>query len=132
MPSATSGQILSKGFTVPAATTIVKGRAVKSNGNPEEVVPIAAETDVPLGIAVFDVSTTESAKGKGATVVMVGQAVMEASVAINEGQLISITTDGRGQVAVATERVIGVAMEAASGAGKYFKVHLSLPGTILA
>ena len=130
MPSATSGQVLSKGFI--AAAAITKGRAVKSTGNPEEVTPVTAVTDVCFGIAVFDVSAGEITKGKGATVVMVGQAVMEASEAINEGQLISCTTDGRAQVAVATERVIGVAMEAASGAGKYFKIHLDLPGTILA
>jgi len=130
MPSATSNQVESKGFN--AAAAITKGRAVKSTGNPEEVTPVTAATDVVFGIAVFDVSAGEIARGKGATVVLIGQAVMEASEAINEGQLISPTATGTAQVAAATERVIGVAMEAASGAGKYFKIHLSLPGTILA
>jgi hypothetical protein len=57
---------------------------------------------------------------------------MEASTAIAIGDLIAPTTNGRAQVAVSTNRVIGIAMEAASGAGKYFKIYLDLPGGILA
>lgn len=132
MPSATSNQVLSKGFSVPAATAFVKGRAVKLSGNPEEVTPVTAVTDKVIGIAVFDVTAAEADKGKGVTAVVMGEAVMEASAAINEGDLIAPSANGRAQVAVATNRVIGIAMEAASGAGKYFKVQLDLPGTILA
>lgn len=129
MPSATSNQILSKGFI--AAAAITKGRAVKLSGNAEEVTPVTAITDKVAGIAVFDVSATEITKGKGAALVTHGDAVMEAAAAINEGDLIAPGTDGRATVAVATNRVIGMALEAASGAGKYFKVQLDLPGTIL-
>jgi hypothetical protein len=53
MPSATSGQIQSKGFIAAAAVT--KGRAVKMTTNPEEVTPVTAVTDKVIGIAVFDV-----------------------------------------------------------------------------
>jgi hypothetical protein len=130
MPSATSGQVQSKGFI--AAAAITKARAVKLTANPEEVTPVTAVTDPVIGIAVFDVSAGEITKGKGCSAVVMGQAVMEASAAIDEGQLIAPSANGRAQVAVATNRVIGIAMEAASGAGKYFKVQLSLPGTILA
>jgi hypothetical protein len=130
MPSATSNQILSKGFI--AAAAITKGRACKFTGNPEEVGPVTAVTDKVAGIAVFSVSAGEIAKGKGATLVTHGDAVMEASEAINEGDLVAMVADGRGAVAASTERVIGQAMEAAGGAGKYFKVQLDLPGTILA
>jgi len=129
MPSATSNQVLSKGFI--AAVALTKGRAVKYSGNPEEVTPVTAATDKVAGITVFDVSAAEITKGKGASLVMEGHAVMEAAAAINEGDLIAPSTTGTGQVAVATNRVIGIAMEAASGAGKYFKVQLDLPGSIL-
>jgi hypothetical protein len=132
MPSATSNQVLTKGFAVPAATVIVKGRAVKLSGVAEEITPVTAVTDPVIGIAVFDVSSAEQAKGKGATVVVMGEAVMEASAVIDEGNLIAPSANGRAQVAVSTNRVIGIAMEPASGAGKYFKIQLSLPGTILA
>ena len=132
MPSATSNQVLSKGFAAPAATAFSKGRAVKLTANAEEVTPATAVTDKIIGIAVFDVSSAEQAKGKGVTAVVLGEAVMEASAAIALGDLIAPSANGRAQVAVSTNRVIGIAMEAASGAGKYFKVHLNLPGTILA
>ena len=132
MPSATSNQLESKGFNLAAGQTVSKGRAVKLTTTPEEVTPVTAVTDKVIGIAVFDVSAAELLRGKGVTAVVVGQAVMEASAAIAVGDLIAPSANGRAQVAVATNRVIGEAMEAASGAGKYFKIHLTLPGTILA
>lgn len=129
MPSATRNYVQDKGYNAAAALT--KGRAVKSTGNPEEVTPVTAATDPVFGISVFDVSAGEILKGKGASIVTMGAAVMEAAGAINEGDLIAPSANGRAQVAVSTNRVIGQAIEAASGAGKYCRVQLSLPGTIL-
>lgn len=128
--SAVGNYILDKGFNAAAALT--KFRAVKSDGNPEAVTPVTAVTDVVLGIVQHDVTAGEITKGKGASVRMEGISLMEASEAINEGQLISMVTDGRGAVAAATERVIGVALSPAAAAGDYFSIKLDLPGTILA
>jgi hypothetical protein len=125
----TGNFIQDKGYD--AAVAITKGRAVKFSAV-ETVTPVTAATDLVAGIAVFDVTTEEIAKGKGASIRRMGAAVMEASEAITPGQPVSITATGLAQVAGAGERQIGICDEGASGAGKYCRVTLSLPGTLVA
>jgi hypothetical protein len=131
MPSATANYIQDKGYNLKAGEVVTKYRAVKFSAA-EEVTPITGATDVPAGIAQFDVSAAELLKGKGVTVRTEGASLMEASEAITIGALVSITSNGRAQVAGAGERVIGIAREAASGAGKFASVMLDLPGTLVA
>jgi len=126
---ATGNYLQDKGYN--AAAAITKFRAVKFSAL-ETVTPITAEVDVPCGIAQVAVSAGEIVRGKGVSVRRFGASEMEASIAINPGQLVSITADGRAQVAVATERVIGVCDEGAANAGERIRVTLSLPGFILA
>jgi hypothetical protein len=126
---ATGNYLQDKGYN--AAAAITKFRAVKFSAL-ETVTPVTAEADVPCGIAQVGVTAGEITRGKGVQVRRMGASEMEASIAINPGQLVSITTDGRAQVAVATERVIGVCDEGCSNAGERIRVTLSLPGFILA
>lgn len=126
---ATANYIQDKGYN--AAVALVKYRAVKFSAA-ETVTPVTAATDLVAGVNQFDVSTPEIAKGKGATVRRAGASIMEASEQLAVGDEIAIATDGRAQVATTTERVIGICDEAASGAGKFARVTLSLPGYIKA
>jgi hypothetical protein len=126
---ATGNHLLDKGYD--AAAVITKFRAVKFSAE-ETVTPVTAATDVPVGIAQFDVSAAELAKGKGVLVRGYGASEMEASAAIAVGALVAMTTNGRAVTAVATNRVIGVCEEAAGAAGERIRVKLSLPGNILA
>jgi len=122
--------VVAKGYDAAAAVT--KKRLVKFNGsNVFAVTPVTAATDVPVGVAMFSVSAAEILKGKGVSVHTEGIALMEASEAINEGQLISPTTDGRAQVAASTERVIGHAVSSCDTSGDEVAVQLNLPGNIL-
>lgn len=125
----TGNFIQDKGYD--AAVALTKYRAVKFSAV-ETVTPVTALTDLICGINQFDVTAAEIAKGKGATVRRMGASVMEASEAINPGQEVAIAADGRAKVAVATNRIIGICDEGASGAGKFCRVTLSLPGTIKA
>ena len=126
---ATGNYIQDKGYD--AAAAITKFRAVKFSAE-ETVTPVTAATDVVAGIAQVGVTAGEIVNGKGVSVRRMGASEMEASEAINPGQLVSITADGRAQVAAATERVIGVCDEGAANAGERIRVTLDLPGTILA
>lgn len=127
--SAVGNYIQDKGYN--AAVALTKFRAVKFSAA-ETVTPVTAATDVVAGIVQHDVATAELAKGKGASVRVEGISVMEASEAIAVGQLVSITTTGKAQVAAATERVIGVCVHAAGADTEFISVKLDLPGSILA
>lgn len=126
---ATANYIQDKGYD--AATALVKCRAVKFSAV-ETVTPVTAATDLVAGINQYDVTAPEITKGKGAMVRRMGASIMEASEELAVGDEIAVSANGRAQKADATERVIGICDEAASGAGKFARVTLSLPGYIKA
>jgi len=127
--SATANYIQNKGYN--AAVALTKYRAVKFSAA-ETVTPVTGVTDVVAGIAQFDVTAGEILRGKGASIAVEGDSIMEASEAITIGQLVSVSANGRAAVASAAERQIGVCVEAASGAGQFCRVKLDLPGTLVA
>jgi len=85
--------ILDKGFNAAAALT--RYRAVKFTANPEEVTPVTAITDDPVGWAQFGVTSAEITRGKGASVRMLGVTEAEAAGAIGLGKYCTLETDGR-------------------------------------
>jgi hypothetical protein len=127
--SAVGNYIQDKGYN--AAVALTKFRAVKFSAA-ETVTPVTAATDVVAGIVQHDVTAAEILKGKGASIRVEGDSVMEASAAIAVGQLVSCTATGTAKVAAATERIIGVCRHASGAAGDYITVKLNLPGSILA
>lgn len=123
--------VLARGFD--AAAAITKFRAVKLTTAENTVTPVTAKTDVTVGISQFDCTAADILKGKGVDVMMVGISEMEASVAINVGQIVAAETDGRAKVVASTDRIVGLCVGyPAGGAGERISVLLSLPGTILA
>lgn len=126
---ATGNFLLDKGYDVQAA--ILKKRAVKMVGE-ELVGPITGIADVPLGVAQFDVTTPEIAKGKGASVRLNGISVMECSAGIVAGALVQMTSDGRAApyVGASGARVLGICTKGATTAGNEVSVSLDLPGAL--
>ena len=125
---ATGNFILDKGYDAAAALT--KYRAVKFSAE-ETVTPVTAKTDVVAGVAQFGVTTGEIAKGKGASVRVMGASEMEAGGACTVGALAGLMADGTVHDAVAGDRVIGEFRQGAANAGDRASVQLSLPGYIL-
>ena len=127
-PSVTRNYVQDKGYNAAAALT--KFRAVKFSAA-ETVTPVTAITDMVAGIVQHDVTSGEILKGKGASIATMGASVMEASVAITIGTLVSISANGRAAVASTGEVAIGHCIEAASGAGEFCRVQLDLPGRLM-
>lgn len=125
---ATSNDVMTKGYNAGAALT--KYRAVKFSAA-ETVIPVAAITDVVCGIAQNTVSDNDrNVRGVGAQVRVMGASLMEAAAAINIGVLVSINASGQAKTAATGERVVGMCVEAASGAGKFARVQLIVPGPL--
>lgn len=126
--AATSNFVLSKGYDAAAALTAF--RAVKFSAE-ETVTPVTAKTDVVAGIAQFAVTLAEIAKGKGASIAVMGATEMEISATVVVGTLAGLNADGTVHTAAAGDRVIGVFRQGATGAGSRASVQLNLPGYIL-
>jgi hypothetical protein len=115
-----------------AAVALTKKRAVKFDGTDTfAVTPVTAATDVWAGVAMFSVSAAEILKGKGASVLVEGIAIMEAHEAISEGDIIAAFTDGTAQIAGSGDRACGVARSSCGSAGDEVAVQLDLPGSLV-
>ena len=123
---ATSNDVMTKGYNAGAALT--KYRAVKFSAA-ETVIPVAAITDVVAGICQNTVTDNDrTVRGVGAQVRVMGASLVEAAAAITIGALVTTNASGQAKAAATGERVIGMCVEAASGAGKYARVQLVVPG----
>lgn len=123
---ATSNDVMTKGYNAGAALT--KYRAVKFSAA-ETVVPVAADTDVACGVVQNTVTDNDrNVRGVGAQVRVMGASLMEAVGPIAIGALVTINGVGQAVSGTAGDRVIGMCVEAASGAGKYARVQLIVPG----
>jgi hypothetical protein len=129
MSPATQNVVLSKGYD--AAAAITKKRFVKITGE-QQVSQCSVAGENAIGVAIFSVSTAEIAKGKGASVIEEGRAIVEAGVALVVGNKVATDNQGRAVVAVATNHVLGVVEKGASGAGSECTVHLAGVAGILA
>lgn len=122
--------VLDKGYDAAAALT--KFRFVKQTANAEEVTPVTAATDVTHGVAQFGVTAAELLQGKGASVRLEGISEVEAGAAVAKGAEVMSDTSGRCvTAATAGNRVVGVALQAASASGDRIAVRLALPGRVL-
>ncbi len=127
-PSKTRNFIQDKGYN--AAEPLVRFRAVKFV-SAETVGPVEDEADVIAGVVQHDVTEAELAKGKGASIAVEGDTLMESADETTIGALAGLTDDGLVVDADTGARVIGHIVEAASGAGEYSRVHLNLNGAVL-
>ena len=122
-PSKTRNYIQDKGYD--AAAALVKFRAVKFTAA-ETVGPVTADTDVVAGVVQHDVTADEILLGKGASIAVEGDTVMECAGNIAIGALVTIGATGLATSAASGDRIIGHCVEAnADGAGGFARVHLS-------
>lgn len=100
--------VLEKGFDTDSALT--KFRMVTFGTDPETVTAVTAIDDVPIGVAQFSVSADELAKGKGASVRVIGISEVEAAGAIDLGERCQLENDGRvsAEVGSSGKRLVGL------------------------
>jgi len=126
---ATANFVLARGYD--AANPVVKYRAVKMGTVAESVTPVTAASDVVVGVARYDVTANDIARGKGATVDMLGIVQLEASASLTLGVLVGISANGRAAAAGAGVRTIGVLVgDAPSNAGDVCTVLLMVPSVL--
>lgn len=112
--------VLDKGYKAAAALT--KYRAVKMSAA-ETVTPVTANTDQPIGIAQYSVSSGEITNGKRASVRLIGISEMECSAAMaTAGVEVGMASDGRAKAAASGERVIGISLSTTANAGERVSV----------
>lgn len=124
---ATGNFVLDKGYDAAAALT--KYRAVKFSAE-ETVTPVTGKADVVAGVAQFGVTTAEIAKGKGASIRVMGASEMEVNGTATVGALAGLNADGTVHDAASGDRVIGEFRQGASTGGRA-SVQLGLPGYVL-
>jgi hypothetical protein len=118
---ATQNVVLSKGYDAGAAIT--KKRFVKLTGA-QQVSQCSVAGENAIGVAMFSVSTAEIAKGKGASVLEAGRAIVEAGAAVAVGAKVTTDNQGRAVTAVATNHVLGICEKASANAGEEITVRL--------
>lgn len=119
--------VLDKGFK--AAAAITKFRAVKGSGNNDEVTPVAAVTDIVIGVAQYSVSAGEITKGKRVAVRMAGISEVECAGTIQQGALVVTNASGQALTGTTGDRVFGVAL-ADGASGNRIPVALIVGGAI--
>lgn len=105
-------------MTAGAAITAL--RAVKVGASDNNVIQTAAATDLGIGVA----KAAASAAGQGVPVQVNGVTRIEAGAAISRGTQVSHDSVGRAITAASTNNILGVALEAAGGAGEIISVAL--------
>lgn len=115
--------LLDKGYDSEAA--VVKFRAVKAGTGVEAAIQVSSAGEDGLGVAQFDVTTAEVAKGKGVSVREQGITEWEAGAAVTRGAAVTVDSSGRCVPAVSTNVIWGTARQAASGSGKRIAVTLA-------
>ena len=111
---------LEKGYDAESAIT--KCRAVKWGSTAEGVTAVTANTDRAVGVSLFTVATADLTRGKGASLRRTGIAEWEAGGAITKGANVTIDASGRCVAAATTNRVYGVAEQAAVNSGDVIAV----------
>jgi hypothetical protein len=104
----------------PAGATVTRLRGVKISGADNTVIPVAATTDIPIGVAKEGAST-----GGAVPVQIDGITRMEAGAAVTRGGQVMCDTVGRVIDATSTNVVIGTSLEAAAAAGVIISVSLN-------
>jgi hypothetical protein len=100
-----------------------------ATGNPS-VTPVTSKTDHALGVSIFDVTSAEIARGKGASVLEEGISPVTASGTIASGDLAGLTATGAVRTAQSGDRVVGLVHHGCAD-GELCTVDLECPGYIL-
>lgn len=121
---ATQNIEVAKGYDVSGAIT--KMRFVKEiAGSPQTVAQCDTLGERAVGVSMFSVSDAEILRGKGASVILDGIAILESNGAVPEFSLVTTDAVGRAIVAVSGNWILGVCREASSGTGNQCSIILA-------
>lgn len=121
---ATQNIEVAKGYDAGGAMT--KMRFVKEvAGSPQVVVQCDTAGERAIGVTMFSVSDSEILRGKGASVILDGIAILEAGGAVPEFALVTTDASGRAVVAVSGNWILGVCREAAAAIGNQCSIVLA-------
>lgn len=118
-----------------ASGALTKKRFVKLDTaatDGETVKQCDAAGELAYGVSLFSVSADEITRGKGASVITEGRAIVEASEVLAVGDLVATTNDGRAAVAATGNVVLGSVDEPAAAIGNDCTVHLWAGGAVSA
>ena len=124
---ASSNFLLAKGKNASAAIT--KKRFVKLDGaaaDGETVKQCDTAGERAFGVSQFSISAAEIAKGKGASVLTEGRAIVEAGAAITLGTEVSTDASGRAIPATTGQYILGVCDEPVTALGNECSVALAV------
>lgn len=107
-----------------AGAAVPASRIVKNGASPGYAILNAAATTVSLGVTTENIS---AATGERIDVIFDGIVIVEAGAAITFNTKLTSDGTGRAVTAVATNEVIGIALEAATAAGDLIRM-LIRPG----
>lgn len=119
MSETSSDRITIPGLTVGGDLSASQYRFVKAASTTDEIIAVAASTDVALGVLV----DAPDADGEAATVVLGGVVPVEAGTStIAFGERVGYNSTG--QAVDGNALLAGIALEAAGAVGDYIKVAL--------
>lgn len=119
-------------FSAPAAAAIARYTAVKLT-TAGLATPCTAITDIPVGIALEDISADEATAGKAVPIQFAGIAKFKNNgVAKNAGVKVATSTGALAQAAVTTQHPIGVTVATAGATAELVPVLLQISLTALA
>jgi hypothetical protein len=120
--------LLSKPFLAGGAIGIYR---VVELGASEVVTQANAATDPMIGICQEEITADDVTRGRVANIQMLGISRAIAGAAIAAGA--TVTTDAVGRVitAVATNRPVGIAVQAAAALGDHVDVFLTPTGSVI-
>lgn len=113
------------------STPLTRKRFVKLDTTADDGETVRAcdtSGEKAYGVSLFSVSNAEINRGKGASVIIEGRAILEAAEAIAVGDLVSTDNVGRAQVANSGDFILGMCDEPAAQAGNECSVHLENAG----
>jgi len=116
-----------------ASGAITKKRFVKIDAaaaDGESVKQCDAQGESAWGVSLFNVSLAEITRGKGASVITDGRAIVEAGATVANGDYVMAAADGRAITATTGNFILGVCDENGGGAaGDELGISLTLAGS---
>lgn len=121
--------ILDKGFAAAGAITkfrFVKGVAGQSDPRQVEICDTAGER--VLGVCVEEITAANATEGRIASIALLGVVLVEAGAAVTQYAVVQTDATGRAIAAATGDAVVGMALDAAGGAGEWIAVLLTGAG----
>lgn len=115
--------VLNKGFQANEAIT--QFRFVKLGTGSRNVDICDTAGEAALGVCQEEITAADATNGRIANVAILGISLVESGAAVSAGAKVQTDASGRAIAALTGDHVLGVALDAAGGAGEWIAVLLS-------